>query len=297
MKTQLGCIPCILRQTIETVELATTDELTKHRVVNEILKYLTTINFELPPPVIGKEVYRIIYQLTGNEDPYKNLKNKYNALVLSFYNDLMRLVYQNTNPVLMAAKLAVAGNIIDFGAQGQEIDLFKMIHSIEQEYFEINDFEKFVQDLRNSKKVLYLADNAGEIVLDRLFIEILQRYFPELKLDFTVAVRGRPIINDATRDDAEAVGLNKIAQIIDSGDSAPATVLETASPELKKAFSEADLIISKGMGNYETLDNREELIYYLLKVKCPQVSQVIGAQVGSLVFKRNPNFKGKKSEI
>lgn len=292
MKTHFNCIPCILRQTIETVNLATNKEELKRQIVNEVLQYLTTIDFNAPPPVIGKNVYRIIHEKTGNHDPYREIKKKYNSLGLSFYDDLLRIIYRNPEPVQMAAKLAVAGNVIDFGAQVKEVNIFQTIHSIEEMSFEINDFETFIEDLSHSRKILYLADNAGEIVFDRLFIEILQRYYPELGLEFTVVVRGEPIINDATREDALMVGLDKIAHIIDSGDGAPATVLEHASSELKKAFQEADLIISKGMGNYETLDDRNELIYYLLRVKCPQVSQVIGAKEGSLVFKRNENFNG-----
>jgi len=290
MKTHFNCIPCILRQTIDTVNLATDQEEIKRQVVNEILNYLTTINFNDPPPVIGKNVYRIIHEKTGNHDPYHEIKQRYNQLALSFYDDLLKIVFRNSKPVQMAAKLAVAGNVIDFGAQVKDIDIYQTIHSIEELSFEINDFETFINDLSRTRKILYLADNAGEIVFDRLFIEILQRYYPELGLEFTVVVRGEPIINDATREDANMVGLDKIAHIIDSGDGAPATVLHHASSELKKAFQDADLIISKGMGNYETLDDRNELIYYLLRVKCPQVSQVIGAKEGSLVFKRNENY-------
>ncbi len=289
MKTQYICIPCILRQTIETVQLATTDPKIQQKAINRVLTYLTEIDYQLPPPVIGKEVYRIIHQTTGNFDPYHELKMKYNSLGLSFYDDLLKIVFRNPEPVLIAAKLAVAGNVIDFGAQVKEIDIHKTIHAVEDLFFEINDFERFIEDLRGSKKILYLADNAGEIVFDRLFIEILQRYYPELGLEFTVAVRGAPIINDATREDAHMVGLDKLAHIIDSGDNTPATVLEQSSQALQNAFHQADLIISKGMGNYETLDERTELIYYLLRVKCPAVSKVIGAKEGSLVFKRNEN--------
>ncbi|APF19731.1 protein of unknown function DUF89 [Caldithrix abyssi DSM 13497] len=290
MRTHFSCIPCILRQTIETVELVTDKPEIKEKVVNKVLNYLTTIDYNVPPPVIGKEVYRIIHQVTGNHDPYHELKIKYNSLGLAYYDDLLKIVFRNPEPVLMAAKLAVAGNVIDFGAQVKEIDIQKTIHTVEDLYFEINDFERFIEDLKQSRKILYLADNAGEIVFDRLFIEILQRYYPELGLEFTVAVRGAPIINDATREDALMVGMDKIARIVDSGDDTPAMVLDQASDELKQAFEQADMVISKGMGNYETLDERHELIYYLLRVKCPVVSKIINAKEGSLVFKRNEDF-------
>ncbi|NOX88721.1 MAG: DUF89 family protein [Calditrichaeota bacterium] len=292
MKTHYDCIPCILRQTIETVQLAVDDKELQTEAINKVLDLLTHIDYNTPPPIIGKEVYRIIYEVTGNADPYRELKHKYNSLGLALYDELLRQVYRSSEPVMMAAKLAVAGNVIDFGAQTNEIDIQETVQNIDKLYFEINHFDRLIEDLKKAKKVLYLADNAGEIVFDRLFIEILQRYYPEIGLEFTVAVRGAPIINDATKEDAVMVGLDKIARIIDNGDAAPATDLGHASPEMKKAYRQADLIIAKGMGNYETLDEEDRLIYYLLRVKCSLVSQVISAKKGSLVLKRNENYRG-----
>ncbi len=297
MKTQFECIPCILRQTIETVRLATTDPQVQKKALNRILLYLTQIDYNTPPPALGRDVYGIIHEITGNYDPYRELKQKFNALGLAHYDELLRIAFKSSDPVMMAAKLAVVGNIIDFGAQTKEqINIKESIQNIAEVKFEINDFERFIADLKQARTVLYIADNAGEIVFDRLFIEILQRYYPEVGLRFTVAVRGAPIINDATKEDAYMVGLDKIATIIENGDNAPATLLNRVSPEMKKAFQEADIIIAKGMGNYETLDDRKELIYYLLKVKCALVSKAIGAPVGSLVFKRNSRSLNTTSE-
>ncbi len=291
MKTHINCIPCILRQSIELVQISVEDRQKQAEVINKVLSFLTTVDYTTPPPVIGQEVFQIIYQITGNVDPYSELKRKNNQLGLTLYDELLRLVYKNPEPVLMAAKLAVAGNVIDFRRNTSEIDLYQIIHNIEQLHFEINHFDQFIDDLKRSRSVLYIADNAGEIVFDRLFIEILQRYYPEIGLRFTVAVRGAPVLNDATREDAEMVGLDKIAQVVDNGNNAPATVLNKVSDEMRRAYEEADLIIAKGMGNYETLDEEDRLIYYLLRVKCSQVGQIIGAQEGSLVLKRNENYK------
>ncbi len=294
MKTQLECIPCILRQTIETTRLATDDPVLQRKVINEILKFLTTMDFNQSPPANGKMVYEIIHKLTGNYDPYKELKRKYNAIALAYYDKLLSFVFKSPEPVKTAAKLAVVGNIIDFGAHSHDevnrLDLKKLIQNVNALQFEIDHFEQMIDDLKQAHSILYLADNAGEIVFDRLFIEILQRYYPELGLEFSVAVRGAPIINDVTIDDARMVGIDRIANIINNGDNAPATVLENTSKEMQQAFAQADLIISKGMGNYETLDERPELIYYLLKVKCPIVARAIGAKEGSLVLKRNERY-------
>ncbi len=292
MKTHFECIPCILRQTIETARLATANVKLQKEAINRILLYLTQIDYNVPPPALGRDVYGIIHRVTGNDDPYKELKQKYNALGLAHYDELLRIVFKSSDPVMTAAKLAVVGNIIDFGAQSQEqVNIKESIRNISQMDFAINDFNRFIRDLKQARSVLYIADNAGEIVFDRLFIEILQRYYPELGLEFNVAVRGAPIINDATIEDTQMVGLDKIATIIENGDNAPATLLDRVSSKMKRAFESADIIIAKGMGNYETLDDRPELIYYLLKVKCNLVGRSIGANIGSLVFKRNERAK------
>ncbi|MGD9897929.1 MAG: DUF89 domain-containing protein [Calditrichaceae bacterium] len=291
MKTDFNCIPCILQQTIETVQIASEDHEVRQQTINEVLKYLQKINYSDPPPLLGKHISDLIYKVTGNNDPYREIKHKINHLALSFYDDLRKIVFQNPDPILTAAKLAVAGNIIDFADNDDEIHLRRIIEQIHDLNFEINHIDKFIKDILKSKKVLYLADNAGEIVFDRLFIEMLQRYYPERSLKFTVIVRGAPIINDATLEDAKMVGLDKIAKVIDNGDYAPAMVLSDISKQARVEYENADIVISKGQGNYETLDTEPRLIYYLLKIKCPVISNVIKAQIGNLVFKRNENYK------
>lgn len=291
MHTELNCIPCMMRQTIDTLKLAVEDEEIRRKTVNAVLNYLQNIDYAKTPPDIGKRVYEIIHEMTGNPDPYHEVKQKYNAIALALYDDLRRIVYQNYDPVLTAAKLAVAGNVIDFGVSNREIHVKHIMESIDSLSFEINHFDRFIDDLKKAKRVMYLADNAGEIVFDRLFIEMLQRYYPEIGLQFTVVVRGKPIINDATMEDAKMIGLERIAKVIDNGDNAPATILKYISDETIKEYQSADIIISKGMGNYETLDEENRLIYYLLKVKCSLTAKRIGAAEGSLVFKRNFDYR------
>jgi uncharacterized protein with ATP-grasp and redox domains len=291
MKSEMNCIPCILRQTIETVQLAVQDEAIQKKTVQAVLRYLEGVDYNISPPALGKHVYQMIYEMTGNKDPFYYIKQRYNTLILSIYDDLKKIVFQNPEPVQTAAKLAVAGNTIDFGAPLRELQIEKLIHNIHDLHFEIDHFEQFILDLKSAKKVLYLADNAGEIVFDRLFIEMLNRYYPEIGLQFTVVVRGAPVLNDATMDDARIVGLDRYARIIHNGDNAPATILSNVSEEMKREYESADIIISKGMGNYETLDEETRLIYYLLRVKCPLVAKRIKSSEGSLVFKRNEDYK------
>ncbi|MBD3225372.1 MAG: DUF89 family protein [Caldithrix sp.] len=290
MKTDYICIPCMLRQTVETVHLAVEDEETRKKAINAVLNYLQDIPYDLPPPEVGKYIYSIMHEVTGNPDPYKSIKEKYNKAALDLYDDLLKIVLMSRRPLHTAAKLAVAGNVIDFGASSKDVQMRQLISSVHDVSFEIDHFDQFIHDMKQSKQIIYLADNAGEIVFDYLFIEMLKRYYPELHLQITAVVRGAPVINDATIEDARMIGLDKIAKVIDNGDNAPATLLKNASPEMKKYYDDADLIISKGMGNYETLDDEKRLIYYLLKVKCPLISKRINAEIGSMIFKRNSDY-------
>lgn len=291
MKTNFHCIPCIMRQTINAVDLAVEDDAIRRKAINAILAYLQDIDYNTEPPAIGREVNRLLVEITGNKDPFRHIKVQYNKVALALMDNMRRLVFQNPDPVQTAAKLAVAGNIIDFKAGNRETHLKAISDNIGSLNFEINHFEKFLDDLKSARTILYLADNAGEIVFDRLFIEMVQRYYPELGLQFTVMVRGQPVMNDATREDALMVGLDQIARVVDNGDSAPATILPNISDEARQIYEQADLVISKGVGNYEALDEETRLIYYLLRIDCPLTSVVVNAGEGNLVFKRNENYK------
>ncbi len=231
MKTELSCIPCIIRQTIDTLDISLTDESIKKNTLNSVMDYLKTADYGKSPALVGKDVYKIIAKETDIIDPYKEIKEKYNQAALDLYGELVRVVYQNSDPVLTSAKLAVAGNIIDFAPQNKVQALQKIIEDIEHTVFAIDDFNTFISEIKMAKNVLYLVDNAGEIVFDKLFIETLTRYYPERDFKITVIVRGGPIINDATINDARMIGLEKIVEVISSGDDAPATDLTKISKD------------------------------------------------------------------
>jgi len=293
LRTQHHCLPCFLRQTIDTVSLALDDEKLQREAIGRIMAFMQTIDYSTPPPLIGKEIYSLISTISGNPDPYKEIKRKYNLAALAVYDDLRRLVYRSSDPLEMAAKLSVAGNIIDFGTAGKPAEIGQLLENIAQLEFRVNHFRDFITSLLTKKNILYLADNAGEIVFDRLFIEMLLRFYPEKNLKIRVVVRGAPIINDATMEDAEMVGLTRIVPVMSNGDSAPATDLKQVNAETLRAFDEADMIISKGQGNYETLDMDDRLIYFLLQVKCPAIAGQFSAPEGSLIFQRNPKFQAE----
>jgi uncharacterized protein with ATP-grasp and redox domains len=287
MKASFDCIPCLIRQTIDAARLGTDDENLQRRVLDRVMQHLQQMDYQLSPPEIGKQIFKIIHDLTGCADPYRELKLQYNTVALENYNVFKRQVYLNNDPVLLAAKLAVSGNLGDLSANSGDSNIKKILNDIQRQTFTVDKYAYFLEDLKTTRHILYLADNAGEIVFDKLFIEVLLRFYPERNHKFTVVVRGAPIINDATMEDARLINLDKIARVIDNGDSAPATLLHGVSEQVKKFYQEADLIISKGQGNWESLHAEKRLIYFLLKVRCPLIGNTLKVSEGSLVFERS----------
>jgi uncharacterized protein with ATP-grasp and redox domains len=287
MKASFDCIPCLIRQTIDAARLSTVDDDLQRRVLDRVMQHLQHMDYQLSPPEIGKQIFKIIHDLTGCADPYRDLKLRYNRFALENYNTFKQQVYLNDDPVLLAAKLAVSGNLPDLPVNGDEKNIEHILNNANRQRFSIDKYPRFLDDLAGARAILYLADNAGEIVFDKLFIEVLRRFYPERGHIFTVVVRGAPIINDATMEDARLINLDKVARVIDSGDGSPATVLHRVSERMKTYYRNADLIISKGQGNWETLHDEKNLIYFLLKVRCPLISSALKVSAGSLVFERS----------
>ena len=287
MKVQLECIPCLIRQTIETARISGLDEEAQKSLVMQSLKFLQTSDMVKSPPEIGKDLYTMISKITGISDPYKEIKSEINKKMLKYYPDLKRMIYLSNDPVLLSAKLAAAGNAFDFGTPLSKHQVKEVVEEARIKDFKINDYPLFLEDLAKASKVLYLADNSGEIVLDKLFIEVLKRFYPERKKRIIVVVRGGPIINDATKEDAHLIALNQIAEVIDNADQTPGTVLKNVSEEMREMYQQADLIIAKGQGNYETLHLEQKNIYFLFMIKCPVIANMLQTKEGSLVFKKS----------
>lgn len=279
MKTYLDCIPCFVRQAWEASKMATGNKIKQEKALKAVLSELekTSLKNKIPPQ-IARKVHRIVREVTKNNDPYKKVKDRYNRKALKMYPSLKRKVAKSKDRLLTATKLAIAGNIIDFGP-GSKFDLEKTIEDVLAQDFAINHFNQFRKMLNSSKKILYLGDNTGEIVFDRILLE-------ELKdKEITFVVKGGPIINDATVEDARFVGIDKIAKIevVSNGD--PDTGPARRSKEFINKLQDADLVISKGQGNYEALSEVDADIFFLLKVKCPLIARDIGAKVGDTVIK------------
>ena len=252
------------------------------QVVRDMLRWIADVNASESPVLLGQQLHRRLRELTDIEDPYRVEKERQNKQALRLLPELRECLGAADDPFGLAVGLAIAGNIIDLGVNGTVSD-DALRASVDQALDEpvLGLVEDLRRDIEQAERILYLADNCGEIVFDRLLIEQL----PTPRT--TVAVRGEPILNDATIEDARTVGLTDLVEVIDNGSDAPGTLLDDCSPAFRCRFAQADVIIAKGQGNYESLSEVSAPIYFLFKVKCTVVAEHVGEQVGAHVVARS----------
>ncbi len=286
MRTYLECVPCFLRQALDASRMVTDDPAVHERVVRETLRLAAEMPFDRSPPWMGQRIHKLLRDATGNPDPYREVKRHSNALALELYAPLKQRVRASADPFAAAVRMAIAGNVIDFGCRSRLAD--DEVHQAIEDAMDPHapGFDNgAVDDLRRAieqaSDILYLADNAGEIVFDRLLIE-------EMPMDrITLVVRGGPVINDATREDAETAGIISLVKVVDNGSDVPGTILECCSPAFRARFEQCDLVIAKGQGNYETLGGEDQNIFFLFKAKCPVIARDVGSEVGQMVVCQN----------
>lgn len=285
MKMFVECIPCFFKQALEMGRLFTGNELIHKEMMDEVAALVPKFSLGLTPPEMAREMHQVFEKRFGGQDFYKRIKDKSNRRAMEIYPKLKEKVARANDRLLTALELAIAGNVIDYAAKNTlniEEEIQKLLRDdfapVEKGVFEYEDFKK---DLEAAETVLYLADNAGEIVFDRVLIE---EFCGRKKVIF--AVRDKPAINDALLEDAIFCGIDKVAEVISSGVDAPGTVLKYCSQEFLRIFNQADLIISKGQGNYEALSDGQGRIYFLFKVKCPVIARHSGATLGDIVLRR-----------
>ena len=291
MRTYLDCIPCFFRQALDMTRITGVDEATQKRVLNEVSKLIPDFPLDASPPKMGREIYRIVKGITGKNDPFKKIKQKSNKLVLDIYPKLKEEIRSSDDKLLAAVELAIAGNVIDYGVKNS-LDIDKEIEKILARDFAGSgngsnhnfDYQEFKDALNNARSILYLGDNTGEIVFDKLLIEELNKISSDIKIVYVV--RDKPVINDALMEDAISCGLDKIVDVISSGCDAPGTILDLCSKEFLKLYKNAELVISKGQGNFETLADENRSIFFLFKVKCPVIANHTGFNMGDIVLKK-----------
>jgi len=277
MKTYLDCIPCFFEQALRAGRISTDDEKLLKHLLDELGLMLNEISLESTPPETGRLIYRLVRDITGNPDPFRELKRESTQQALDLYSFLRKIIDESSDSLLTAIRIAIAGNVIDFGANATfDIDI-AIKETLEQD-FAICDYTAFKTFLAKSEQVLYIGDNAGETVFDRLLIE-------QINKPVIYVVRETPVINDATFDDAVQAGIDKVATIVSSGTDAPGTILSTCNPEFKKILDKSEFVIAKGQGNYEGLSNESRPIFFLLMVKCKIIADDIGVAKGDILLR------------
>ncbi|MBN1927030.1 MAG: DUF89 family protein [Prolixibacteraceae bacterium] len=273
------CFNCHIKTVEKLIEKFSTPNKKASVLIAEAKSFLEK-NQGMSNPFLATHVQRIARRHLNMDDLYLKEKQLTNLILLKTYDYWKDLIYKNTSPVQAAAKLAVIGNIIDYGAHSVPGELEPFIEEKLHQPFHIDDSEHLESDIKQAKNVLYLGDNAGEIVFDKLFIETLQH--PGI----TFVVRGRPVLNDITLEDAKQVGIDKLCKVIANGYDAPSTLVPYCSFEFKQAWNLSDLVISKGQGNFEGLMDEKKNIYFLLMAKCNPIADLTGTKKGAMIIKR-----------
>ncbi|BBE30039.1 hypothetical protein OSSY52_01800 [Tepiditoga spiralis] len=291
MKAEYECIGCIIKHTQSLIEKADkTNKISSEKKFEDYKKVISdlikNLEYGKRPIELSVSQYDSIYELYGKQDFFINEKTNANQIFLEMYDDLFYFIMNSENPLKTAAKLSAISNIIDYGVKNSFGELeFEIETMAKKRKFAIDDFKSFNEKLKTAKKILFIHDNAGEIVLDKLFIKTIKKFYPDIII--YSAVRSAPIINDATLKDTDEINLKELSIPIESGSVYPGTIFEKTNETFKNIFEKSDIIISKGQGNFEGLNKTCEKIYFILTAKCSVVSQELNVKVGEFVFKRD----------
>lgn len=283
MKVHLECFPCFLKQALIALRYATKDSEIQEQVLKAVLDNIKEADTTRPPAYTTTFIHRRIRNLL-NKDPFKQIKSEYNRVALDLYPLLKRMVKESKDPLFTASRLAIAGNIIDFGIF-TSVDIQSSIEKALNAPLSIDEYPSLRAAIQGGKRILYLLDNAGEIIFDRVLIEELISEGNHV----TAVVKGSPVINDCTMEDAIEAGLTSVCEVIDNGSDGVGTILELTSEEFRNHLEKTDILISKGQGNYETLHEvkRDKIVFYLFQSKCEVVSKEIGLSLGSMILSRS----------
>jgi hypothetical protein len=282
VKTELECLPCFFGQVRRTLTHAGVNGERGREIARRAEAIIDQASLDEVPARTTTIIHRLLRRETGI-DPYQRLKNEYNRIALEILPGVEARALAVSDRLEGAVRAAIAGNVIDFGIY-DSIDLERAIDDSFSLPLSHADYAAFARALEGSRNILYLCDNAGEIVFDRILIQALR----ERGRSVTAVVKGSPVINDATLEDAAAAGLSEFAEVIDNGNDGIGTLLECCSPRFMTAYFSADLIVSKGQANYETLAKEDnDRIFFLFKVKCPVVAGALKRNNGDIVLMRN----------
>lgn len=279
MQIYLECLPCNLRQVLEASRMAKCDEQSQKEIMREAIEVLCNYEKYETSPEIARDMHKIVNHKSGICDSYVDVKKKDLETAKRLLPTLKCLVSHKKDKLYWALKAAAVGNVLD-SAIIQESGIEENLNSEFEKEFAVSDYELFREKLKDAKKILIICDNCGETVFDTVMMENLPK-----DAEITYATRNIPIINDATIEDAKASGVEEFATIISSGSNYPGTVLKKCNKEFLDIFNTADVIISKGQGNFETMSECGRGIFFLLKAKCKVVADLLDVPLSSYVFK------------
>lgn len=282
MQAFFECLPCIIRQSLDIARLHKLGDKAKLKLLQSVMRYLDNIDPQKSsPPEITKYVHQIIKKQLGKKDLYAKEKKQQNKLALKLLPWAEKEIKESKDHLLTAVKLAIAGNIIDYGTASY-FSLEDSLRALEHQKFAIDYYAQFKARLRSPSKILYIGDNAGEIVFDTLLVKELLKQGHKI----TFAVKSDHVLNDVMLDDAKISGMTKLVPVIESGSTTAGTLLKETNKQFNKLFAEADIIIAKGQGNFETLPLDNKRIFFLLKMKCVYLAKETGVKFGDILFIR-----------
>lgn len=285
MKIHTDCLACIETQAHRVCDILHVNQSQREDIISLAYQHIQQFDFNLTPPHNATPLYEAMAKYLSVDDLYADIKRESSLMAEKFIPLCEEAIATSSNPLLSATKTAVAGNVIDL-ASVMMYDLKEELDKVYHTPFAVDDFDALAQSLSHAKTVVYLADNAGEEIFDKVYIKTLKTLFPRVEVYYFV--RGKPIINDLTCKDALASKIDEVAVIVDSGVPTPGLAMEFMHEEARKIFEKAECIISKGMGNYECLgDTQGYPIFFLFKVKCFVVARSVGAHLGDIVCKKS----------
>ena len=280
----LECIPCNLSIAIRSSRYATDDPRKQKEVLRRALARLNNLTWKENPMDISSDLQEIIKEVTGVDDPYREVKERSNENALKHVAKVRKMIEESANPLKTAAKIAAAGNLIDFGAYSK-VDLDAPIKSAEKADFVIDDYEEFSRRVLEARRLLFFFDNAGEVIFDKLLIETMIKIREEPFEKMTFVGKEKPLLNDVTSEELRKLGFgdfpNSEIRGIGCGRSAK---LHVRSEEVDRWFMEHDLVILKGQGNLEMFLERSN-VFFLLVAKCAVVSRLLNVKQGSFILK------------
>jgi len=275
------CLACLYNQMLRMSKAMHCDDACATQIMKESAARIARLNMEQTPPEAAAILYPEAAAVGGAEDPYAELKARSSERAASLIPVVRPIVSASDNPLDAALRAAAAGNVIDYATQVL-FELEEEIRTIFETPFAVDDKARFLDKLRQARTLLVIGDNVGEHLFDKLMMETMRFYLPQLRIYYMV--RGRPIINDVTVREAREAGIDQVAEIVDSGVDTPGFLLERAASEARTIYERADLILAKGMGNYECMESwADDRVMFLLKIKCEVVARKIGKNLGDLI--------------